>query len=369
MAHMRYLFELIPPMRSDVYGFIELISRTGAVGMVNDSSDYRYKGVGGERCERMGHNTRVSRLREEQVISGADEMLTERTIDSALYAPEKPEFIFIAEGPAASMAGTDLDEVCAEVTRRTGIGAAHLRISGHRTCDYGTAETLKAYIEHCAAPEVRRERAVSILGGSEFDIGRENIGDIARLLEAQGFEPVPFKHAASAAKSLVITESGLPAARYLKEKFGIDFIAGLPFGRIGADSVISALRGEEVESTAEQSGGKSALIISEQFTANAIRRTLYGRGFGSVTAASFQAISPMYAQPQDKHLELEKELIDIISAGYDVIIADGIYKACAPEGSYGKWISLPCTAFYCPAESMPRLVSNRLDDFLAPEGI
>ena len=113
---MKYLFEYIPPVRSDVLGFYDVILRSKAYGLVNDSWPYHFGAEFGGLHSGRSYNSCVSDLRENDVISGAEETLLRCARDIAV---SRPEYILVGEGPAASMIGTDLEDICKKTADET----------------------------------------------------------------------------------------------------------------------------------------------------------------------------------------------------------------------------------------------------------
>lgn len=357
---MKYLFEYIPPVRSDVLGFYDVILRSKAYGLVNDSWPYHFGAEFGGLHSGRGYNSCVSDLREKDVVSGAEDTLMRCARDIAV---SRPEHILVAEGPAASMIGTDLYDICKKISAETGIKAVPVNVNGQRSYDTGVSETLKTLAELEAAQCEKQSGCINLLGGSQFDIASENMQAIRKWCADAGFtvlnaEPDnSFHNAAKAEVNLVITQSGLAAAKLLNERFGTPYIAGLPFGSAVSESMLERLTAG-VDHSPASGGGMSALIFAEPFIGSALRDTLRAEyGFKRVTVAGFQTMG------LDTELRRESDVFDIFkSEGFDYIIGDPAFKACW-DGK-GEWIDFPYKAFYVPTASMPVLVGSKLNGWL-----
>lgn len=357
---MKYLFEYIPPVRSDVLGFYDVILRSKAYGLVNDSWPYHFGAEFGGLHSGRGYNSCVSDLREKDVVSGAEDTLMRCARDIAV---SRPEHILVGEGPAASMIGTDLEDICKKISSETGIKAVPVNVNGQKSYDFGVSETLKALAGLEAADGEKQPGCINILGGSQFDIGLDNMQAIRNRCADAGFtvlnaEPDNcFRDAAKAELNLVITQSGLAAAKLLNERFGTPYVAGLPFGGAVSRSLLERITTGK-DSSISPTGDKSALIFAEPFIGSAIRDTLYIEyGFGHAALAGFQSMG------SGTELRREKDIFELFeSESYDYIIGDPAFKAC--WNGKGKWIDFPYKAFYVPTAAMPVLVGSELNKWL-----
>ena len=357
---MKYLFEYIPPVRSDVLGFYDVILRSKAYGLVNDSWPYHFGAEFGGLHSGRGYNSCVSDLREKDVVSGAEDTLMRCARDIAV---SRPEHILVGEGPAASMIGTDLEDICKKISSETGIKAVPVNVNGQKSYDVGVSETLKTLAGLEAAGGKKQPGCINVLGGSQFDIGLDNMQAIRKWCSDAGFtvlnaEPDnSFRDAAKADVNLVITQSGLAAAKLLNERFGTPYIAGLPFGGTVSELLLERITSGQDRSIS-LSGAKSALIFAEPFIGSAIKDTLCAEyGFGLVALAGFQSMG------SGTQLRREKDVFELFeNESYDCIIGDPAFKACW-DGK-GKWIDFPYKAFYVPTAAMPVLVGSELNKWL-----
>lgn len=364
---MKYLFEYIPPVRSDILGMLDAASRTNAYALINDSADYHFGSEYGGKEAAWDMSFTVSKLRDNDVASGADEPVLRR---AERIAEERPEFFLIGEGPAASMTGVDTEDLCAKIEAATGINTAYVAVNGHHAYDTGVSKTLEALVKHDATACEKRHGTMCILGGSLFDLGNGNMSAIRSWCEAQGYEILNkspennFARAGEAEINLVITLSGLPAAQELERRFGTPYVTGLPFGSIGAERLRGALRGAAHDDIIPTPDGKRALIFAEPYIGCAIRDTLRAEyGFGEVTLAAFQNMACAKTTPQDKKLRREKDVFALLSEHeYDYIIGDALFRAC--WDGRGTWIELPYKAFYLPSAEMPVMVGTALNEWL-----
>lgn len=366
---MKNLWEYLPPMRADSFGFREAVIKTGGYGLIDDSSAYHGGAEAGGRRAARGLCFAASELRSEDAVSGSAELLLSEAKD--ICQNERPDFLLIASGPAASMVGTDLQDTAQRIEETCKVKTLVVDVNGHRSYDYGISRTLEAIAKATAKPAAPRANAIGIIGGSALDIGEENLRGIERWCENNGLEPIStekgFARIGEASLNLVVTRSGLEAAKWLKTEYGTDYVAGVPFGGAWSELLLRRIRtGEEPEIRAE--GEKTALIIGEQLMGNALRNTLQREyGYGSVDVCSFFEMEKSLMQPGDKKLRYEDELIALFKdRKYHTVIADPLYRVCS-EGKE-KWVSLPCKAFLIPTAKMPLLVGREANAWLDREG-
>lgn len=365
---MKNLWECLPPMRADSFGFREIVTQTEGYGLIDDSSNYHGGEAGGGHRGARRLPFCASELRSEDAVSGSANLLLEEAREIAAY--HHPAFLLIGSGPAASMVGTDLQDTARRIEQELGLKTQEVDINGHRSYDHGVAKTLEAVAKLTARPAEARKGTVGLIGGSSLDIGSGNLDAVEQWCRENGFEPIrtdrSFARAAEASVNLVLTCSGLDAAKWLKEQFGTEYVCALPFGGAWSRSVAEQLRGGGEPETGG-GGEKSALILGEQFISNALRNTLrWEYGYGKVDVCSFFNMDKALMEPGDKKLRYEDDLTARLEgSSYDTIIADGIYRACG--GRNAKWISLPCKAFLVPTAPMPELVGEELNGWLDKE--
>lgn len=365
---MKNLWEYLPPMRADSFGFRETVIKTDGCGLIDDSSAYHGGSESGGRRAARGLPFAASELRSEDAVSGSAELLISEAKD--LIDDRDPAFFLLGSGPAASMVGTDLQDTAQRIEKECGVRTLAVDINGHRTCDHGISKTLEAIAKATAKPASPRENAIGIIGGSSLDIGEENLKKVTQWCRAQGFEPIStengFSHAAEASLNMVMTQSGLEAAKWLKAQYGTEYIAGLPFG--GAWSkLLSQYIKTGIQPEVKPGGEKTALILAEQLMGNALRNTLQLEyGYGAVDVCSFLEMEKVIMQPGDKKLRYEDDLIALFrERKYQTVIADPLYKVFGTGEE--TWVSLPCKAFLVPTGQMPALVGQEANIWLDKE--
>ena len=223
-----------------------------------------------------------------------------------------------------------------------------------------------------AKPGEVRQNGINILGGNTLDWQEENTASLRGWIEEKGFSVIAdlggngkaadIARAAEASVNLVVTVSGLAAAKYLKSEYGTPYIAMAPFGKSQADRLSAALpnkmqpecsRQGETSRQPENGQKQEVLIIGEQFMGNAIRETLIcDYGMENIQVCTFYTLEKTLAQPGDRRIRSEQEAEMLLNeGGFHNSRADPLLRGFAPKDS--RWIDLPHKAFQLYGEHQP----------------
>ena len=124
--------------------------------------------------------------------------------------------------------------------------------------------------------------------------------------------------AGSAAKNIVAAPSGLEAARYLKRKFGTDYVVENPLGM----QFVQELPEKDWQ-------GRRVLVVDQQVSAESIRQALEARG-AKVTVASWFMMDTSLRQDGDIRLTEEDQFTETAESGaFDVLIGDPVLQRMA----------------------------------------
>ncbi len=381
---MKRLWKYIPPCYSDTHGFQAVMKETDGLGIIDDASVYhrlhlpgekgteqggRPGGQGPESGKRPGRDTGYlnvvcSNLRTGDIITGTHDKLMQ-AFDDAAEAVD-PKFVLLCNAPSSSMISSDLEGAADEINEKSGLPAGYVNVHGDKDYLYGISLTLEAMAKLLPGKQETVSGTVNILGANVIDWPEEAVAALKDVLAENGFtvqccfgsagmKADDLRRASSSAVNFAVNVSGLRTAKYMEEEFGIPYVAGAPFGKDECDRLIGELKtvtgaetdrdaGEGKEDPAGFSGktlnGCKALVMGEQFQANAIRKALLKRGAGDVKVLSFFETSKEYYTEGDKKIAGEDELAAITGeGGFDLIIANPDYRP-AVRGN-AKWISLP----------------------------
>lgn len=390
---MKNLWTVLPPLLSDNFGFAEVIRNSDGCGVIDDSGDFR---IGGGHGDRDGHEKRSGNRRHGEnkahhgghgnnhngrgrkggkgtarvEVSGADSQdVTSGTREKLLQAFQSandkyaPSFALFSAGPCGAMIGTDLAEIADTVAKEYHIPTAAVDLSGQKTYDVGLSRTTAVLAKLLAEDGEILPGTVNILGASALDWADEDVANIRLWAERQGYQVLAqpggtvtadqLRRMGKAQLNLVVSVSGLAAAKHLQEKFGTPYIAASPFGI------------QKEMPKKPQEAMSDVLIIGEQFCANAVREALEGKHMaGSVDMATFFQLEKSLARSADKRLKGEDGARQLLNnPQYRVVIADPLLRPLLQRDC--KWIDLPHRAMNTYSEVKGiSLLGDHLDHWL-----
>ena len=135
----------------------------------------------------------------------------------------------------------------------------------------------------------------------------------------------------TAARHVVISPSGLKAARYLEKHYGIPFEAEYRVGDEILTGIFRAITDIMLPSEA------NVLVLHQQMVGNNIREILPCQ----TTVGTFFELDPELAEPQDRKFTGEDEFLDFVKNGnFNVILGDPMYQM-ALKWWKGLFLPLP----------------------------
>ena len=378
---MKNVSRIIPCYSADTSGVCSALYELGGLTVTHDASgcNSTYATHDEPRWYDMQSKMYISALTEIDAVMGNDEKLICDVVSAA--KDQNPEFIAVFGSPMPMMTGVDFDAVAAEIEARSGIRTFGLHTNGTHSYIDGASEAFLAivreFVHECPKTD---GLGVNILGMTPLDLPwRGTMDSMKKWLADSGFEYVSclamgsslgeIRRAASARVNLVVSYSGFAAALYMKERFGIPYVCGVPFGKAGAERVAAYLRWaiEDNEcDTVNERGGETndTVIIGESINAVSLATALYYE-----CGKSSRVICPLPTDDSilaDYDLRLSAEE-DIEQALKDLapktVIADPLYKYIVPAGTH--FIGLPHFAFSgrCFERDMKDLIYTDIKEY------
>lgn len=398
---------------ADTMGVCSALFELGGMTIMHDASgcNSTYTTHDEPRWYDMDSMVYISALTEMEAIMGDDEKLLGDIEDAV--RERHPKFVAIAGTPIPTMTGFDFEAVAAVAEQRTGVPCFGFATTGMNTYIHGVSmafETLAKRIVKDVDKEKKSEKTikVNIIGLTPLDFsvnGQDS--SIASWLESEGFEIVSrwamgstleeIAMAGEADVNLVVSASGLAAAKVLFERFGTPYAVGLPIGSelpgTFADLIKTKVREfKEADASVATFESREISIHSGIFldgfeqarTKGSDETHSYEQGFAAVIGEGIASLSLASAIeldcgipakvlcatecPEDMLRECDRmtpDEDDIIPEleGAAYIIADPLYKPiCPPEA---KFISLPSEGFSgrLYRDEIPNLITD-FEDFL-----
>jgi nitrogenase molybdenum-cofactor synthesis protein NifE len=357
---MKNLFRFLPPFAPDYSGVCSALFELGGLMIIIDASGCTGNYTGYDEPRWYGSPGRVlcSRLREIDAVLG-DEAKLFRKAEAYLQTHQTP-FIALLGSPAPMIIGMDYRAITTELAQRFTLPALAFDTNGLRHYDQGAAQ---AYLEMARLfvkpPERKVEEGVNIIGALPLNLGNPaNFHLLRKTVEQEGYtvisswsmdcDPPTVTRAAEATLNLVVSVSGLTAARYLEKEYGIPYLVGMPIGKQAVKRWRELIRRGCSGWLAEgppspEKTGPAALVIGEQVTANAIRNCLRDDfGFVRVDVASYFTMDAGFMETGDRRLHAEADLMALTEQGsYEVIVGDPLYQPLTTTGRRGVYIGLP----------------------------
>lgn len=333
---MRGLRKYLTPFAPDQSGAVSVLYELGGIVVVCDAG-----GCTGNICgfdEPRWDSTRSAifsaGLRDMDAILGRDTKLVAELADAAHKIDAN--FAAVVGTPVPSVIGTDYHALRHMAERKCGLPVITMDTTGMDLYDVGAS---KAYVElfHRFATEQlpAKKGRVLYLGANPLDMSR-----IPPKSMSLSFEDVV--SASAAEKIVVLSPSGVAAAKLLNRRFGTPYDAFPEAGCFFADGVVPKANASILASgdTAAYRD-KRVLVVQQQVAANALREELLRAGAASVTCATWFMLLPELAQEGDVRLRQEDDFEELVyGGGFDVLVGDPTLWRIVPRFA-GTTVDVP----------------------------
>ena len=371
---MNHSSRIISTYSADVFGVCSALFELGGMVIMHDASgcNSTYTTHDEPRWYDMESMVYISGLSEMEAIMGDDEKLIN---DITLAAEDlKPKFIAVAGTPIPTMTGFDFRAVAALIEERTGIPAFGFPTTGMNTYVHGASMALEAIARRFTdkSKEKTDYPSANILGLTPLDFTVNGTDKtIASFLENSGYRVLSrwamgssldeLAQAGKAHVNLVVSATGLGAAKALQELFGTPYVIGVPIGREYAalvrEALVHAVTSQENQFPLSDLPGKDILVIGEGITSLSLASALEltgGKGVGVICPTECDAI---LLRAKDL-LRQSEEDIQKAMAKAKAVIADPLFQPICPE--HVRFVSLPTESFSGRLfrEQIPNVISE-----------
>jgi hypothetical protein len=276
------------------------------------------------------------------------------------------------------MTGFDFEAVAELIEQHTGIPAFGFSTTGMNTYVHGANMALEAIARRFVERDIVKTEfpSANILGLTplDFTVNRSDEA-IAKFLEDNGFSVVSrwamgstleeMSIAGSAHVNLVVSASGLGAAKALQELFGTPYVVGVPvgsdYGTAVAEALKTAVTSGENQLPRCELNGYDTVIIGEGVTSLSLASALeITFGLGTKIICPTECDDGIL-RSKDCMLRSEEAIENALSVA-KTVIADPLYQPICPEGT--RFIALPTEAFSgrIYRQQIPNLITN-FEDF------
>lgn len=351
---MKQTAGFISTYSADAFGVASALYELGGMTIMHDASgcNSTYNTHDEPRWYDMDSMVYISGISEMEAVMGDDGKLIDDIVQAAKEL--SPKFIALAGTPIPMMIGTDYKAVAAVIEKKTGIPSFGFATNGMQDYLSGISMAFEAFAERMTQPLKVVPHSVNVLGLTPLDFavcGYDR--ELVRRLKADGWDVLStwsmgcsledIQRSAAAQVNLVVSWSGLAAAKKLQALYGTPYVIGMPVGEQFTAQVLEALRQSAQDKTCRNlcepasPNGKLALI-GESVASLSLAAALRREGAGEI-----RVICPVSCEKHPGMLRAldEDELVKALD-GVETVVADPLYL---PICKGKRFVRLPHEAF------------------------
>lgn len=379
MKIMKQIASRISIYSADAFGICSALYELGGLCVMHDASgcNSTYNTHDEPRWYDFDSMVYISGLSEMEAIMGDDQ----KFIDDIVYTVKElnPNFIAMAGTPIPTMIGTDFKAIANIIEKETNIPTFGFDTTGMHSYVSGAYKAFEALAKRFLKRNDKESRAeqkesvdkegrehqnsrikVNILGVTPLDFSiNKSVEAMVDLLKENNFEVIStwamgssleyIKNAGDADVNLIVSYSGMGAAKYMYENLNIPYVVGTPFGKEFAKKVIEDLK--EVKSTKENKISYDNRKIDKDAEITIVGESVMSESLAyAITKEKNKTVNVISALETDEKLLLEGDKIAMYEDDIEkclknskTIIADPLYRPICPLDS--NFISLPHEAF------------------------
>ena len=379
MKIMKQIASRISIYSADAFGVCSALYELGGLCVMHDASgcNSTYNTHDEPRWYDFDSMVYISGLSEMEAIMGDDQ----KFIDDIVYTAKElsPNFIAMAGTPIPTMIGTDFKAIANIIEKETNIPTFGFDTTGMHSYVSGAYKAFEALAKRFLKRNDKESRGekkesidkesrevkntiikVNILGATPLDFSiNKSVEAMVDLLKENNFEVIStwamgssleyIKNAGDADVNLVVSYSGMGAAKYMYENLNIPYVIGTPFGKEFAKKVISDLK--EVKSTKENKISYSNREIDKDAEITIVGESIMSESLAyAISKEKNKTVNVISSLETDEKLLLEVDKIAMFEDDIEkclknskTIIADPLFRPICPLDS--NFISLPHEAF------------------------
>ena len=379
MKIMKQIASRISIYSADAFGVCSALYELGGLCVMHDASgcNSTYNTHDEPRWYDFDSMVYISGLSEMEAIMGDDQ----KFIDDIVYTAKElsPNFIAMAGTPIPTMIGTDFKAIANIIEKETNIPTFGFDTTGMHSYVSGAYKAFEALAKRFLKRNDKESRGeqkesidkesrevknttikVNILGATPLDFSiNKSVEAMVDLLKENNFEVIStwamgssledIKNAGDADVNLVVSYSGMGAAKYMYENLNIPYVIGTPFGKEFANKVIEDLK--EVKSTKENKISYSNRKIDKDAEITIVGESIMSESLAyAISKEKNKTVNVISSLETDEKLLLEGDKIAMFEDDIEkclknskTIIADPLFRPICPLDS--NFISLPHEAF------------------------
>lgn len=379
MKIMKQIASRISIYSADAFGICSALYELGGLCVMHDASgcNSTYNTHDEPRWYDFDSMVYISGLSEMEAIMGDDQ----KFIDDIVYTAKElnPNFIAMAGTPIPTMIGTDFKAIANIIEKETNIPTFGFDTTGMHSYVSGAYKAFEALAKRFLKRNDKESRGekkesidkesrevkntiikVNILGVTPLDFSiNKSVEAMVDLLKENNFEVIStwamgsslddIKNAADADVNLVVSYSGIGAAKYMYENLNIPYVVGTPFGKEFANKVIEDLK--EVKATKENKISYDNRKIDKDAEITIVGESIMSESLAyAISKEKNKTVNVISSLETDEKLLLEGDKIAMFEDDIEkclknskIIIADPLFRPICPIDS--TFISLPHEAF------------------------
>mgnify|MGYP002567900269 FL=1 len=376
---MKQIASRISIYSADAFGVCSALYELGGLCVMHDASgcNSTYNTHDEPRWYDFDSMVYISGLSEMEAIMGDDQ----KFIDDIVYTAKElsPNFIAMAGTPIPTMIGTDFKAIANIIEKETNIPTFGFDTTGMHSYVSGAYKAFEALAKRFLKRNDKESRGekkesidkesrevkntiikVNILGATPLDFSiNKSVEAMVDLLKENNFEVIStwamgssleyIKNAGDADVNLVVSYSGMGAAKYMYENLNIPYVVGTPFGKEFANKVIEDLK--EVKSTKENKISYDNRKIDKDAEITIVGESIMSESLAyAISKEKNKTVNVISSLETDEKLLLEGDKIAMFEDDIEkclknskTIIADPLFRPICPLDS--NFISLPHEAF------------------------
>lgn len=351
---MKQTASFISTYSADAFGVASALYELGGMTIMHDASgcNSTYNTHDEPRWYDMDSMVYISGISEMEAVMGDDDKLIDDIVQAAKEL--SPKFIALAGTPIPMMIGTDYKAVAAVIEKKTGIPSFGFATNGMQDYLSGISMAFEAFAERMTRPLDIIPHSVNVLGLTPLDFavcGYDR--ELVHRLKEDGWEVLStwsmgcsledIQRSGAAQVNLVVSWSGLAAAKKLQQLYGTPYVVGAPVGKTFTAEVLDALRQSTQDKTCRDlckpaSPDGKLVLIGESVTSLSLAAALRREGAGDI-----RVICPVSCEEHQGMVRAldEDELVSALD-GAETVVADPLYQPICKEK---RFVRLPHEAF------------------------
>ena len=348
---MKKTYRILPVYTGDVSGAASALYELGGMTVIHDPSgcNSTYNTHDETRWFDTESLIYISGLNDIDAITGNDE----KFINDICYAAQKmkPLFIALANSPLPYLNGTDFKGICKVLEEKTGLPCFYVNTNAMHDYSKGQSEAFLSFAKRLLKdPEKKVKNGVNIIGMTPLDFTSTDIymsdGHVIVSNWSLNTSYEEVMKATQAELNIAVSSSGIAACEYMKERFGIPYVKGLPWnGKV-----------QDYMDVARKASRK--YIVGETVISGSIAAYLKETTGEDYNVIASTEITDGLLLDCDKRCHGEEEIEEALKDA-ETIIADPMVKYISPASA--KFVELPHFAM------SGRLYRKQIPNLMNPE--